>query len=94
MTVHAPNIEAVLEHTPASAPARLVHLALAATADENGHVETTLHSLEHITGMQADWIGGILGLYRRRGKVLIPARVAFDNETGLVTVDLLKAVQP
>jgi hypothetical protein len=90
MTVHAPNIEAVLEHTPASAPARLVHLALAATADENGHAETTLHSLEHITGMRADWVASILG-QNELGTILIPAAVTFADD--VVKVDLLKAVR-
>ena len=93
MTVHAPNIEAVLEHTPISAPARLVHLALAALADEHGHVETTLHSLHHITGMAEAWVGSILGL-NELGTVLIPAAVAFDNDRGAVIIDLLKAVRP
>lgn len=91
MTVHAPNIEAVLEHTPVSAPARLVHLALAALADEHGHVETTLHSLHHVTSMAEAWVGSILGL-NELGTVLIPGAVTFNNDAGTVTVDLLKRV--
>lgn len=81
-----PTIIASVFATDATNPvARLVHLALAAIADETGHVETTVHTLEHMTGLLPDAIEVTLG-HNRLDQVLFPAGVTLVD--GIVTADL------
>lgn len=65
--------------------ARLVHLALAAIADERGRVETTVHTLEHMTGLLPTAIEAVLG-HNRLDQVLIPGAITLAD--GIVTADL------
>lgn len=70
---------------PTNAVGRLVHLALAAIADERGHVETTVHTLEHMTGLMPIAIEAALG-HNSMNRVLFPAAATLVD--GIVTVDL------
>lgn len=82
-----PAIVAQVFTTDTRSPvARLVHLALAAIADEHGHVETTVHTIEHMTGLMPEAIAIALG-HNRLDQVLFPAGVTLVD--GLITADLL-----
>lgn len=73
---------------PANPVARLVHLALAALADEAGHVETTVHTLEHLTGLIPLAIEAALG-HNAANVPMFPASVELTD--GVVVADLLPA---
>ena len=66
--------------------ARLVHLALAALADEKGHIETTVHTIEHMTALRDEAIEIVLG-HNHANMVFIPAGVTLVD--GIITADLL-----
>lgn len=81
-----PAVVANVFKTDAKAPvARLVHVALAAIADERGHVETTVHTIEHMTGLMPEAIAIALG-HNRLDQVLFPAAVTLID--GIITADL------
>ena len=71
---------------PTTPVARLVHLALAAIADETGHAETTIHTLEHMTGLIPIAIEAALG-HNSLDRVLFPGAITLAD--GIVTADLL-----
>lgn len=73
---------------PTNPVARLVHLALAALADEHGHVETTVHTLEHLTGLIPLAIEAVLG-HNAADVPMFPASVELTD--GVVVADLLPA---
>ncbi|MEJ1087030.1 hypothetical protein WDU99_01720 [Microbacterium sp. Mu-80] len=79
-------IAAVFTTEPNSPIARLVHLALAALADESGHVETTVHTIEHLTGLLPIAIEAVLG-NNAADVPLFPASV--DLTDGVVVAHLL-----
>lgn len=79
-------IAAVFTHDPTTPVARLVHLALAALADEAGHVETTVHTLEHLTGLIPIAVEAALG-HNSLDRPLFPG--AIELADGVVTADLL-----
>lgn len=72
--------------TPFAPAARLVHLALAALADEHGHAETTVHTLEHMTGLLPIAIRATLG-HNHANHVLFPASATLTDD--IVVADLL-----
>lgn len=88
MTTHPGNITAVFTHEPSTPVARLVHLALAAIADEHGHAETTVHTLEHMTGLIPIAIEAALG-HNAINEPLFPAAIALRD--GIVVADLAGA---
>lgn len=85
MNPHPAIVATVFASDPVTPVARLVHFALAALADDRGHVETTVHTLEHMTGLLAIAIEAILGV-NHLGMVLIPAAVTLDD--GIIVADL------
>jgi hypothetical protein len=79
-------IQAVFTADPAAGPAaRLVHLTLATMADEFGHVETTVHSLEHMTGLLPVVIEAVLG-FNDLDRILVPGTVTLAD--GVIVADL------
>lgn len=82
-----PHVIAHVFATDPTAPvARLVHLSLAAIADEHGHAETTVHTIEHMTGLLPIAIEAVLG-HNSTNHVLFPASVTLVD--GVITADLL-----
>lgn len=82
-------VPAIIAHVftqdPCTPIDRLVHLALAAISDEKGHVETTVHTLEHMTGLSALAIEITLG-HNLTDMPLFPAAVTLSD--GIVLADL------
>lgn len=64
---------------------RFVHIALALIADEHGHVETTVHTLEHMTGMPTQSIEAALG-FNALDRPLFPGNINLTD--GIVVADL------
>lgn len=64
---------------------RYVHLALAIIADETGHVETTVHTIQHMTGLPEVAIEAALG-HNALERPLFPGTVTLTD--GIVTADL------
>lgn len=86
LTPHPAVVDAVFTDADYVRPAgRFVHLALAVIADENGHVETTVHTLEHMTGLIDTVIEAALG-FNPLDEPLFPAEVTLTN--GIVYADL------
>ncbi|WP_309129458.1 hypothetical protein [Microbacterium sp.] len=79
-------IATVFTTDPTTPVARLVHLALAALADDRGHVETTVHTLEHMTGLMPIAIEAALG-NNSIDMPLFPGTI--DLADGVVVADLL-----
>lgn len=65
--------------------ARLVHIALASIADENGHVETTVHTIERMTGLLPSAVEIVLG-HNHLNHPLIPVGVSLVD--GVIAADL------
>lgn len=88
MTPHAPVVSAVFT-TPDEATTgpvgRYVHLALSVIADDAGHVETTVHTIEHMTGLPTVAIEAALG-HNVYNRPLFPAAVTLRD--GIITADL------
>lgn len=78
-------IAAVFAADPSGPAARLVHLTLATMADEFGHVETTVHSLEHMTGLLPVAIEAVLG-FNDLDRVLIPGAVSLVDGVIVATL--------
>jgi hypothetical protein len=85
LTPHPPVITAAVALEVTGPVGRFVHIALALIADENGHVETTVHTLQHMTGMPKISIEAALG-FNSLDKPLFPATVSLVD--GVVTADL------
>lgn len=90
MTMLAPQppvVSAVFhdDETEIRPAGRFVHLALSVIADEHGHVETTVHTLEHMTGLLPTVIEAALG-FNPFNKPLFPASVTLTD--GVVVADL------
>lgn len=87
MNPHPPIVAAAFADAPTPVPpaGRLVHLALAALANDAGHVETTVHTLEHLTGLLPLVIEAALGA-NHMNVPLFPAAVTLVD--GIVTADL------
>lgn len=64
---------------------RYVHLALAVLANDAGHVETTVHTIEHMTGLPTVAIEAALG-HNVYNRPLFPAAVTLRD--GIITADL------
>lgn len=88
MTPHPTVVTSVFttkdEH-PIAPAGRFVHLALAVLADDKGHVETTVHTLEHMTGLLPTIIEAALG-FNALERPLFPASVALAD--GVIVADL------
>lgn len=88
LTPHPPVVTAVFRDNPdtmASALGRYVHMTLSLIADENGHVETTVHTLEHMTGLQPTVIEAALG-FNPAERPLFTGTVTLVD--GIITADL------
>lgn len=70
---------------PVSPAGRFVHMTLALLADEAGHVETTVHTLEHMTGLLDTVIEAALG-FNPLERPLFAGAVTLTN--GIITADL------
>lgn len=86
MNPHPVVVATVFTADPTNPVARLVHLTLAALADERGHIETTVHSLVHFTGLLPEAIETVLG-HNHVNRPLFPASVSLVD--GVVVADLL-----
>ncbi|WP_449408041.1 hypothetical protein [Microbacterium maritypicum] len=86
ITPHGAVIDAVFTTSDEIRPAgRFVHLALSVLADEAGHVETTVHTLEHMTGLLPTIIEAALG-FNPLNEPLFPGNVTLTD--GIIVADL------
>lgn len=87
MPTHPQNIANVFAQDTKHPIARLVHVALAAIADEHGRAQTTVHTLVHMTGLLPIAIEAVLG-HNPLNQALFPGDVHLVD--GIVTVALAK----
>lgn len=83
-----PAIVSAVYTTPAAPGGpvgRYVHLALAVLADEAGHIETTVHTLEHMTSLPTLAIEAALG-HNALNRPLFPASITLVD--GVIVADL------
>lgn len=89
MTPNPALISHIFSTDSTNPAARLVHLALAAIADEGGHAETTVHTLHHMTGLLESIIEIVLG-HNRTHEPLLPASIKLAD--GVVIAELATGV--
>ena len=88
MTPHPTVVTSVFTtkaEQPVPPAGRFVHLALAVLADDKGHVETTVHTLEHMTGLNPTVIEAALG-FNALDRPLFPGAVNLTD--GIVVAGL------
>lgn len=88
LTPHPPVVSAVFtspEQATTGPVGRYVHLALSVLADDAGHIETTVHTLEHMTGLPTLAIEAALG-HNALDRPLFPAAITLVD--GVIVADL------